>query len=122
MMTKIFENRGRFLMGFLMFLCIFSKNLINTNVLFALDGMVNHTYVNSGMTKMNASHRNCTKEQNSSIHQNAVTDGPFPWDDKIEALVNSMVSVGYIVGTLISLISYDYLRARFVFAILKPVL
>ena len=102
---KILKTRVRFSLGFLMFLCIFSKNLIYTNVLFALDGMINHTYVDSGMTKKNnlQEKSSCTKDKNSSIH--AVADGPFPWDDKIEALVNSMVSTGFIIGTLISLIA-----------------
>jgi hypothetical protein len=45
-----------------------------------------------------------------------VPDGPFPWGDEIEALINLIVAVGAMLGTLLTLLVYDYLNGRCVYA------
>ena len=39
-------------------------------------------------------------------------DGPFPWNDDIEALINLIIAVGAMLGTLLTLLVYDYLNGR----------
>jgi hypothetical protein len=46
-----------------------------------------------------------------------VPDGPFVWTDDIEALINLIVAVGAILGTLLTLVVYDYLNGRCVYAL-----
>jgi len=43
-----------------------------------------------------------------------VPDGPFPWNDEIEALINLIIAVGATIGTLLTLLVYDYLNGRVV--------
>jgi hypothetical protein len=42
----------------------------------------------------------------------SVPDGPFPWNDDIEALINLIIAVGAMLGTLLTLLVYDYLNGR----------
>ena len=45
-MKNLLENKRRLCVaGFIPFLCVFSITLIQTNVVFALDGMINHTAI-----------------------------------------------------------------------------
>ena len=44
-MAALKAKRRWFLAGLISFVCVFSQTLIQTNALFALDGMINHTAV-----------------------------------------------------------------------------
>ena len=50
---KMIVNKRRLLIaGFIPFMCVFSITLIQTNIIFALDGMINHTAIDWARPKL----------------------------------------------------------------------
>ena len=119
------ELQRRFLVaGVIPFMCIFSQTLLQYNIIFALGGMVNHTLADWEEWPL-VHPKNITEVPGTCIDEEAllqghiviIKDGPFPWDAKIEGLINGIISVGMMVGTLMTLFVYDYLNGRLIFAV-----
>ncbi|XP_023334822.1 uncharacterized transporter slc-17.3 isoform X3 [Eurytemora carolleeae] len=118
--------RNRFWLACLVpFLCLVSVTMIRNNIAYALDGMINHTAVDwpppgqrkhfHGIDHVDT----CVMVLNESdgCHGPTIQDGPFPWNNSIEALLNMIIAIGSLIGTLVTLIVYDYINMRFVFSL-----
>ena len=120
---NIFRLNRRFLLaGFIPFLCVFAFTLLQTNAIFALDGMVNHTavdWIDPGKSHSHEDHYDTCIDVPASFRSchPFVKDGHFPWNSVIVALINTVITVGGIIGVLITLFIYDFLSIRFAFGI-----
>ncbi len=109
-------GKYRYFMLVLSFFHEMCLQMISRNLVFALPGMINHTYVaqKASSEDKEASQGSCAPN-GTDAHSpglTAVPDGPFPWDSDRQTLLLGIPSFGMVVGTLTALIVYDYCFLR----------